>query len=422
MLEETQDTGEIIGRVAALDIGKAELVCCVRVPSARGSGKRAQEVRTYPTMTRSLLVLADRLGELGVTRVVMEATSDYWKSPFYLLEAHGFEVWLVNARDVKHLPGRPKTDKLDAVWLAKVAERQMLRPSFVPPPPIRRLRDLTRYRADLVATRTAEKNRVEKLPGDAQIKLSVVASDIFGVSGRDMMAALIAGERDPKALAQLARRRLRAKLSLLEEAFYGHFSDHHAFLLQTMLSRIDQASADIATLEAHIEAEIAPFAQAADRLDEICGVGRAAAQVIIAEIGVDMGRFATPGHLVSWARFAPGVKESAGKKKGKATTGHGNPYLARVLGEAAVSAGKTNTFLGERYRRIARRRGTKKAIVAVGRSILIIVWHLLADPDARFHDLGAGFYDTRIDADRRKRNHVRQLEALGYTVTLQPAA
>ena len=422
MLEETQDTEEIIGRVAALDIGKAELVCCVRVPSASGSGKRAQEVRTYQTMTRSLLVLADRLGELGVTRVVMEATSDYWKSPFYLLEAHGFDVWLVNAKDVKHLPGRPKTDKLDAVWLAKVAERQMLRPSFVPPPPIRRLRDLTRYRADLVAARTAEKNRVEKLLEDAQIKLSVVASDIFGVSGRDMLAALIAGERDPKALAQLARRRLRAKLSLLEEAFYGHFSDHHAFLLQTMLARIDQATADIATVEAHIDAEIAPFAQAADRLDEITGVGRAAAQVIIAEIGVDMGRFATPGQLVSWARFAPGVKESAGKQKGKATTGHGNPYLARVLGEAAAAAGKTNTFLGERYRRIARRRGTKKAIVAVGRSILIIIWHLLSDPDARFHDLGPGFYDTRIDADRRKRNHVRQLEALGYKVTLQPVA
>jgi transposase len=325
VLEETQDTQEIIGRVAALDIGKAELVCCVRVPSAQGSGKRLQEVRTYPTMTRSLLMLADRLGELGVTRVVMEATSDYWKSPFYLLEAHGFEVWLVNAKDVKHLPGRPKTDKLDAVWLAKVAERQMLRPSFVPPPEIRRLRDLTRYRADLVAVRTAEKNRVEKLLEDAQIKLSVVASDIFGVSGRDMMAALIGGERDPKVLAQLARRRLRAKLSLLEEAFYGHFNDHHAFLLETMLARIDQASADIATLEAHIDAEIAPFAQAADRLDEITGVGRAAAQVIIAEIGTDMGRFATPGQLVSWARFAPGVKESAGKRKGRGTTGHGNP-------------------------------------------------------------------------------------------------
>jgi transposase len=422
VLEETQDTEEIIGRVAALDIGKAELVCCVRVPSAQGSGKRLQEVRTYPTMTRSLLVLADRLGGLGVTRVVMEATSDYWRSPFYLLEAHGFECWLVNARDVKHLPGRPKTDKLDAVWLCKVAERQMLRPSFVPPPPIRRLRDLTRYRADLVATRTAEKNRVEKLLEDAQIKLSVVAADIFGVSGRDMMAALIAGERDPKVLAQLARSRMRAKLSLLEEAFYGRFSDHHAFLLQTMLSRIDQASADIAALEAKIEEQIAPFQVAADQLDEICGVGRTAAQVVIAEIGVEMGRFPTAGQLVSWARFAPQVKESAGKNKGKATTGHGNPYLARVLGEAAAAAGKTDTFLGQRYRRIARRRGANKAIVAVGRSILIIIWHLLSDPDARFHDLGPGYYDTRIDADRRKRNHVRQLEALGYKVTLQPAA
>ena len=201
-------------------------------------------------MTRWLLVMADRLAELGVTRVVMEATSDYWKGVFYLLEAHGFETWLVNARDVKHLPGRPKTDTLDAVWLCKVAERQMLRPSFVPPPEIRRLRDLTRYRADLVGVRTAEKQRVEKLLEDAQIKLSVVASDIFGVSGRDMLAALIAGERDPKVLAQLARTRLRAKRSLLEEAFCGHFSDHHAFLLKTMLGRIDQASADIATLEA----------------------------------------------------------------------------------------------------------------------------------------------------------------------------
>jgi transposase len=422
MLEETNDTEEIIGRVAALDIGKAELVCCVRVPSPQQPGKRLQEVKTYSTMTRSLLVLADRLGELGVTRVVMEATSDYWRPPFYLLEAHGFQTWLVNARDVKHLPGRPKTDRLDAVWLAKVAERQMLRPSFVPPPAIRRLRDLTRYRADLVATRTAEKQRVEKLLEDAQIKLSVVASDIFGVSGRAMLAALLAGERDPKVLAELARGRMRGKRSQLVEAFTGRFSDHHGFLLATMLSRIDQASADIAAVEAHIEAEIAPFAQAADRLDEITGVGRAAAQVIIAELGVDMSRFPTPGHLVSWARFAPGVKESAGKPKGKATTGHGNPYLARVLGEAAVAAGKTNTFLGERYRRLAKRRGTKKAIVAVGRSILVIVWHLLADPTARFHDLGPGFYDTRTNAERKKRTHVRQLEALGYTVTLQPAA
>jgi transposase len=422
VLEETHETEEIIQRVAALDIGKAELVCCIRVPSPDTPGKRLQEVATYQTMTRSLLVLADRLGELGVTRVVMEATSDYWKPVFYLLEAQGFETWLVNARDVKHLPGRPKTDRLDAVWLAKVAERQMLRPSFVPPPAIRRLRDLTRYRTDLVGVRTAEKQRVEKLLEDAQIKLSVVASDIFGASGRAMLAALITGTRDPKALAELARGRLRAKRSQLQEAFTGHFSDHHAFLLQTMLGRIDQASADIAELEAKIEAEIAPFARAVDRLDEITGVGPTAAQVIIAEIGLDMRRFPTPGHLASWARFAPGVKQSAGKTKGKNATGHGNPYLARVLGEAAVVAGRTDTFLGARYRRIARRRGAKKAIVAVGRSILIIVWHLLADPDARFHDLGPGFYDTHINAERRKRNHVRQLEALGYKVTLQPAA
>jgi transposase len=422
VLEETNDGEELIARVAALDIGKAELVCCVRVPGAGKRGRRLQEVRTYPTMTRSLLQLADRLGELGVTRVVMEATSDYWKSPFYLLEAHGFEVWLVNAKDVKHLPGRPKTDRLDAVWLAKVAERQMLRPSFVPPPEIRRLRDLTRYRADLVAVRTAEKQRVEKLLEDAQIKLSVVASDIFGVSGRDMLAALIAGERDPKVLAQLARTRLRAKRSLLEEAFCGHFSDHHAFLLKTMLGRIDQASADIAELDRKIEAEIAPFQAAVDRLDEVTGVGGVAAQVIIAEVGTDMGRFPTPGHLASWARFAPGVKQSAGKPKGKATTGHGNRYLAQVLGEAAVAAGRTDTFLGERYRRIARRRGAKRAIVAVGRSILVIVWHLLADPTARFHDLGPGFYDTRINPERAKRNHVPQLEALGYKVTLESTA
>jgi transposase len=422
VLEETHDSEELIQRVAALDIGKAQLVCCVRVPNPDQPGKRLQEVRTYPTMTRSLLVLADRLGELGVTRVVMEATSDYWKAPFYLLEAHGLEVWLVNARDVKHLPGRPKTDRLDAVWLCKVAERQMLRPSFVPPPTIRRLRDLTRYRADLVATRTAEKQRVEKLLEDAQIKLSVVASDIFGVSGGAMLAALISGERDPKVLAQLARTRLRAKRSQLEEAFYGRFSDHHGFLLETMLGRVDQASADIAELDRRIEEELVPFAAAADRLDEITGVGRTAAQVIIAEVGVDMSRFPTAGHLVSWARFAPGVKESAGRRKGNATTGHGNPYLARVLGEAAVAAGRTNTFLGERYRRIARRRGAKRAIVAVGRSILVIIWHLLSDPTVRYQDLGPGFYDTRINAERRKRNHIRQLEALGYKVTLEPAA
>jgi transposase len=420
VLESAQDNEEIIERVAAIDVGKAELVCCVRVP---GTGsRRQQEVTTYATMTRSLLTMADRLRELDVTRVVMEATSDYWKPVFYLLEAAGFDPWLVNARDVKHLPGRPKTDRLDAVWLCKVAERQMIRPSFVPPAPIRELRDLTRYRVDLIATRTAERSRVEKLLEDAQIKLSVVVSDIFGMSGRDMMAALIAGQREPKVLAQMARSRLRAKITQLEEAFVGRFNDHHGFLLAKMLARIDAITADIAELDREIDARIGPFIEASRRLDEIPGVGPATAHVIISEVGLDMTRFPTADHLASWARFAPGVKESAGKKRGAGHTGHGNPYLARVLGEAAVSAGKTDTFLGERYRRIARRRGNRRAIVAVGRSILIIVWHLLSDPQARFNDLGSDFYDTRVNPERRKRNHVRQLEALGYAVTLAPAA
>src|SRR5215207_4749402 len=242
----------------------------------------------------------------------------------------------------------------------------------------------------------------EKLLEDAQIKLSVVASDIFGASGRAMLAALVAGERDPKALAQLAWARLRAKLTVLEEAFTGFFTDHHGFLLARMLARVDALDADIAELDRKLEELIVPFAQAVERLDEITGVGRTAAQLILAEIGTDMARFPTAGHLASWAKFTPGVKQSAGKTKGKSSTGHGNRYLARVLGEAAVAAGRTDTFLGERYRRIARRRGAKRAIVAVGRSILIIIWHLLADPDARFHDLGAGLLPPPHNPRARK--------------------
>jgi transposase len=422
MLAKTQDNEEIIERVAALDIGKAELVCCVRVPDEDRPGRRLQEVQSYSTMTRTLLGMADRLACLGVTRVVMEATSDCWKPVFYLLEAAGFETWLVNAKDVKHLPGRPKTDKLDCIWLCKVAERQMIRPSFVPPPPFRKLRDLTRYRADLAAARTAEKNRAEKLLEDAQIKLSVVVSDIFGASGRDMLAALVAGERNPKVLAQLARHTMRKKITVLEEAFTGYFTDHHAFLLGRMLARVDAITGDIAALDARIEEQIAPFAAAVRQLGEVTGISLAAAHAIIAEIGLDMARFPTAGHLVSWAKYAPGVKESAGKKKGKNSTGHGNSYLARILGNAAAAAGRTDTFLGERYRRIARRRGAKKANVAIGRSILVIIWHLLSDPGARFHDLGSGFYANRIDPERRRRNHIRQLEALGYKVILERAA
>ncbi len=413
------DEPEIIERVAALDVGKAEVVCCVRVPGPRG--QRMQEVHTVSTMTAALLALGDWLASLGVTRVVMEATSDYWRAPFYLLEDR-METWLVNAKDVKHLPGRPKTDRLDAVWLCKVAERQMLRPGFVPPPAIRRLRDLTRYRVDLLVARTAEKQRVEKLLEDALIKLSVVVSDPFGVSGRAIMAALVAGERDPAVLAGLARGTLRSKTDRLTEALTGRFTEHHAFLLEQMLQRIDTLTADIAAVQARIEGQLGELAGAVARLDAIPGVGPVAAQMILAEIGTDMSRFPTPAHLASWARFAPGVNESAGRPKGRAGTGHGNRYLARVLGEAAVGAARTDTFLGERYRRIARRRGKNRAIVAIGRSILVIVWALLSDDEAQFVDLGPDYYASRANPERKVRQHVRELQALGYTVTLNPAA
>ena len=424
MFAESVDDEQIIERVAALDLGKAELVCCVRLPGKSGSpgSRRVQEVSTHTTMTRAVTELANRLVDLRIERVVMEATSDYWKPVFYLLEAHGLQPWLVNARDVKHLPGRPKTDVLDAVWLCKVAERQMLRPSFVPPAEIRQLRDLTRYRMSLVATRGAEKNRVEKLLEDACIKLSVVASDIFGVSGREMMDAMVAGERDPARLAEMARTRMRAKIPELREAFTGFFTEHHALLLKQMLGRIDGIDADIDLLDERIEAHLVPFADAVERLDEIPGIGPTAAAVIIAEIGVDMTRFPTAGHLCSWARFAPGINSSAGKTKGRGSTGHGNRYLARILGEAAVTAGRGETFLGERYRRIARRRGKKRAQVAIGRSMLVIVWHLLADPEARYVDLGPDHYTRSINTETKKRNHIRQLQALGYTVTIEPAA
>jgi transposase len=249
-----------------------------------------------------------------------------------------------------------------------------------------------------------------------------VVSDPFGVSARAIMAAMIAGERDPAVLADVARGSLRSKDARLTEALTGRFTEHQAFLLAQMLQRVDAVTADIATVQARIEAELGELAPAVARLDAIPGVGPVAAQMILAEIGLDMSRFPTPAHLASWARFAPGVSESAGRPKGKPGTGHGNRYLARVLGEAAVSAARTDTFLGERYRRIARRRGKKRAIVAVGRSILVIIWALLSDHDAQFVDLGSDYYAARNNPERRARHHIRELQALGYSVTLNPAA
>jgi transposase len=420
LVEETSELAELVERVAALDLGKAGLTACVRVPGR--AGRRCQEVREFGTTTVALRALARYLAGHGVGLVAMEATSDYWKPVFYLLEAEGFTCWLLNARHVRNVPGRPKTDRLDAVWLAKVVERGMCSPSLVHSRDVRRLRDLTRYRRTLIRERTAEKQRVEKLLEDAQIKLSAVVSDIFGASGRAMLEALIGGQRDPRALAQLAIGRMRAKLSVLEDALTGHFSDHHAFICQMMLDRIDDLTRRAGELTARIGEQIAPFADAVARLDEIPGVGLTSAQELIAEIGPDMTRFPDAAHLVSWAKFAPIDKNSAGKKR-TATTGKGNPWLGATLGEIVSGAARTNTFLAERYQRIARRRGKRRAIVAVGNSVLTIIWHLLSDPAASYHDLGPGYYQSRLNTQRRQRILIRQLEELtGQKVTLQAAA
>jgi transposase len=385
-----EDHEELVGRVAAVDVAKASGKVCTRVPHGTVPTKRATKVWDVTSTTNAIMELADDLAALGIERVVVESTSDYWRPFVYLFEARGLTTWLVNARDVKQVPGRPKTDKLDAVWLAKLAERGMLRPSFVPPAEIRALRDYTRLRVDLVEERSRYKQRVEKLLEDALIKISSVATDIFGVSGRAMIEALIAGERDPNVLAKLAKGRMRPKQAALVEALTGRFDSHHAELARLLLDQVDALSAKIDVLTLRIEEMIAqiPAAQAASvapggpgtaapfdavtRLDEVAGIGIVAAQTIIAEIGLNMGQFPTAGHLVSWAKYSPRTVQS-GPKSRSAKTGKGNPYLKGLLGEAAVAAAKTGTFLGERYRRLVRRRGKLKALVAVARSSLVIV-------------------------------------------------
>ncbi len=405
-------------RCAGLDVSKRDAKVCVRVA---GSGRAAatSTVTTWSSVTTQVLALREHLIAEQVTLVVLEATGDYWKPFYYLLEDGPFEVLLVNARHVKNLPGR-KTDVSDAAWLAQLGAHGLVRGSFVPPEPIRRLRDLTRTRTTVVRERGREYQRLEKLLEDAGIKLTSVATDISGVSGRAMLEALIGGQRDPAALADLAKARLRVKIPALTEALTGRFTEHHAFLARLHLNLIDSHTAMINELTSRIEVVIEPFRLVRDLIDTIPGISTIIADVIIAETGADMSRFPTPGHLASWAGTCPGSHESAGRVKSTKTR-PGNPYLKGALGVAAMSAAKSkDSYLAARYRRIASRRGPVKAIVAIEHTMLTAIWHMLTNGVA-YQDLGGDFYARRAP-DKTKQRAVNQLRQLGYTVTLEPLA
>jgi transposase len=442
---EDEEHERVWQRVAAVDVAKASGVVCTRVPGDEPVGRRRMHVWSVQATLGAVTELGDHLRCEGTGVVTLESTSDYWRIWHAVLEAAGLKVQLVNARAVRNVPGRAKTDRKDAVWLAKLTERGMLRPSFVPPHDIRRLREFTRLRADLVRERSRYWSRLEKLLERALIKLSAVASKLTTQSVRAVLEALIAGQRDPKALADLAIGKMRARRKELAEALEGRFEDHHAELARILLDQIDALTAQIEALENRVSVLIAqiPAAQGVDadgttgpdagrgpgaavlpavaRLDEITGCGIIAAQAIIAEVGLDMTVFGTPGRLVSWAKRCPQTRQS-GQKNTSGKAGKGNPWLNGVLGEIAASASRTDTFLGERCRRLARRRGKRKALAAIARSVLVIIFHLLADPAARFNDLGPDYYDNRISRDRKIHNHVRQLEALGLSVTVEEAA
>jgi transposase len=405
-------------RCAGIDISKADVKVCIRVP---GPGRRRRrEVRTFSTMTKDLLVMRDWLLAEQITVVAMEATGAYWKPVFYLLE-HDIECWLLNARHMKAVPGR-KTDVKDAEWIAELVEHGLVRPSFVPPEPIRQLRDLTRYRTEIVRERTREIQRLEKFLEDAGIKLSVVVSDLTGKSARAMLEALVGGERDAAVLAELALGSMRGKRPVLAEALTGRFTAHHAFLVRTMLDRIDACVAMEDRLSQQIDQQVRPFRRQLDLISTIPGVSVRAAEVILAEIGAEPTRFPTPGDLASWAGMCPGNNQSGATNK-PGRTRHGDPWLKAVLGQVAVAASRTKgTYLAARYRRIAARRGKKRALVAVGHSVLISVWIMLTR-DVAYHDLDADHFIQRLDTHgkaRQTRRLIDQLNQLGYQVTLQP--
>lgn len=403
-------------RFAALDVHKKSVTACARVPDPGGG--RAQHVATFTTFHHDLVALGDWLAGLGVTGVAMESTGVFWKPVWWALEER-FELLLVNARHVHNLPGR-KTDVADAAWLCELGECGLLRGSFVPDPVFRELRDLTRYRRRQVESHTRESQRLTKVLEDAGIKLDSVASKTLTVSGRQMIEALCDGERDPAVLADMARTRMRAKIGELEQALVGRFGDHHTVMCRTILGRVDDLGAAIATLDGQVERVIEPFALHRDRLCTIPGVGERTAETIIAEIGVDMDRFPTSGHLASWAGMCPGNNESAGRHY-SGRTRPGNKWLRAALTQAAWAASRTgDTYLRAQFWRIAGRRGKQKAAVAVGHSILVIAWHILAN-DADYHELGGDWFAERHNTAARQRWLVNQLEALGNTVTLAPA-
>jgi transposase len=403
-------------RCCGLDIHKRTVVACLVVPGP--TGKPVKQLRSFGTMTDDLLHLADWLATNGVTHVAMESTGVYWKPVWNLLEDR-FTLLLVNARHVKAVPGR-KTDAKDCEWLADLLRHGLLRGSFVPDRPQRELRELTRYRTSLVQERSAEVNRLQKTLEGANIKLGDVATDIMGLSSRQMLAALAGGETDAAAMAQLAQGRLRDKLPELERALAGRVGPHQRFLLARQLAHIDFLDAAIAEVSAEIAARLRPCDAELVRLATIPGVGRRTAEVLVAEIGTDMRRFPSAAHLASWAGMCPGNDESAGKRR-SGKTRKGSPWLRSTLIEAARAAGRSKgTYLAAQYHRLAARRGTKRAAVAVGHTILVIAYRLLSEGDV-YRDLGDRYFDER---DRRavERRLVARLEGLGYTVSLEPAA
>jgi transposase len=408
----------IVDRACGLDVHKRTVSACVRLPADNGG--RRQLRRTFKTFSGDLSALADWLAAEGVAEVAMEATGVFWKPVWAALEGRVPTIKLVNARHVRMVPGR-KTDVADAAWLAQLCEAGLLRGSFIPPAPIRRLRDLTRYRKRLIQDRTREVQRVDKVLEDASIKLGSVASKTMGRSGRLMIDALINGQRDPVVLADLAIGKLNDKNADLQRALVGEFDEHHARLARAHLRHIDELTIMICDLDADIATAVEPYANARDHLMTIPGVGRITAEVIIAEMGVDMSVFPTAGHLAKWAGMCPGNNESGGKQR-SGRTSPASPWLVDVLIQAAWAATHTkNTYLNAQFWRLARRIGKKRAAVAVAHSITVSIWHILTN-DVDYHDLGGDYFDQRYNTAHETRRLVRRLEALGHNVTITPAS